>query len=75
MEDTYLPPEEWRQRVETWRQVCDWYVNDLGRDGVGAYAPDPSGGAIEEIRARMDEKTLRELVLPWRKEHGQPFVS
>ena len=66
MENTYLPADAWRRRVETWREVRDWHAS-LGRTSYSA--PDPNGGVVEEIRARMDEQTLRELVIPWRERH------
>ena len=68
MEGTYLPADEWRERVETWRKVSEWYA--ARGHGHGANAPDPDGGVLEEIRARMNERQYRELVIPWYAKHG-----
>ncbi len=66
-ERPYLPPREWQKRIETWRHVNEWRE----RRGLWPYdAPDAKGGALEQIRARLVERTYRELVLPWESKHG-----
>jgi hypothetical protein len=68
-ENPYLPPDEWRRRVETWSQVNEWH-RALYRHPH--WPPNPEGGPLEELRARVDERWLRESVIPWREKHARP---